>query len=97
MKSIFPAFWAESLKIYRSKMLWISILVFLFIPCMMGVVMFVVKNPEFAGKLGLIGTKAAILRFENTDWQTYFGLLNQIGCRCWFTRICICDKLGFWS
>ena len=60
-------------------MLWISILVFLFIPCMMGVVMFVVKNPEFAGKLGLIGTKAAILRFENTDWQTYLGLLNQIG------------------
>ncbi|MFA5348702.1 MAG: ABC transporter permease [Methanoregula sp.] len=78
MTSIFPAVWSESLKMYRSKMLWISILVFLFIPFMMGVVMFVVKNPEFAGKLGLIGTKAAILRFENTDWQTYFGLLNQI-------------------
>ena len=79
MISIFSAFWAESLKIYRSKMLWISILVFVFIPCMMGAVMFVVKNPEFAGRLGLIGTKAAILRFENTDWETYFGLLNQIG------------------
>jgi ABC-2 type transport system permease protein len=78
MTSIFPVVWSESLKMYRSKMLWISILVFLFIPFMIGVVMFVVKNPEFAGKLGLIGTKAAILRFEYTDWQTYFGLLNQI-------------------
>lgn len=29
--------------------------------------------------MGLIGTKAALLRFENTDWQTYFSLLNQIG------------------
>jgi len=78
MKSIFPAVWAESLKSYRSKMLWITILAALFLPLMMGAVMFVVKNPEFAGKLGLIGTKSAMLRFENTDWQTYFGLLNQI-------------------
>lgn len=78
MNGIFPAFWAESLKVYRSRMLWISVLVFLFVPFMMGVLMFVVKNPEFAGRLGLIGTKAAILRFENTDWQTYLGLLNQI-------------------
>lgn len=78
MNGIFPAFWAESLKVYRSRMLWISVLVFLFVPFMMGVLMFVVKNPEFAGRLGLIGTKAAILRFENTDWQTYLGLLTQI-------------------
>ncbi len=78
MNGISSALWAESLKVYRSKMLWISVLAFLFVPLMMGVVMFVVKNPEFAGKLGLIGTKAAILRFENTDWQTYLGLLNQI-------------------
>jgi ABC-2 type transport system permease protein len=78
MKSIFPAVWAESLKSYRSKMLWITILAALFLPFMIGVLMFVVKNPEFAGKLGLIGTKSAMLRFENTDWQAYFGLLTQI-------------------
>ena len=60
-------------------MFWLSILVFAFIPFMMGVVLFVVKNPEFASKMGLIGTKAALLRFENTDWQAYFGLFNQIG------------------
>jgi len=78
MKSIFPAIWAESLKIKRSKILWITILAFLFIPSMMGVLMFVIKNPEFSSKLGMIGTKAAMLRFGNVDWQTYFGLLNQI-------------------
>ena len=78
MNSISSTLWAESLKVYRSKMLWISVLVFLFVPLMMGAVLFVVKNPEFAGRLGLIGTKAAILRFENTDWQTYLGLINQI-------------------
>jgi len=78
MKNIFPAVWAEGLKCYRSKILWITILAFIFIPCMMGVLMFVVKNPEFAGKLGLIGTKSAMIRFGNADWQTYLGLLNQI-------------------
>jgi ABC-2 type transport system permease protein len=78
MKNIFLAIWAESLKIYRSKILWITILAFVFIPSMMGVLMFVVKNPEFSSKLGMIGTKAAMLRFGNVDWQTYFGLLNQI-------------------
>jgi len=40
--------------------------------------MFVAKNPEFAGKLGLIGTKSAMLQYENIDWQAYFVLLNQI-------------------
>jgi len=78
MKNIFPAIWTESLKIYSSKMLWITILAFAFIPSMMGVLMFVVKNPEFSSKLGMIGTKAAMLRFGSVDWQIYFGLLYQI-------------------
>jgi ABC-2 type transport system permease protein len=78
MKNMYPAVWAECLKWYRSKILWITILAFIFVPCMMGVLMFVVKNPEFAGKLGLIGTKSAMIRFGNADWQTYLGLLNQI-------------------
>jgi len=78
MKNIFSAIWAESLKIYRSKILWITILAFVFIPSMMGVLMFVVKNPEFSSKLGMIGTKAAMLRFGEVDWRAYFGLLNQI-------------------
>jgi ABC-2 type transport system permease protein len=45
---------------------------------MTGLLIFVVKNPEFSSKLGIIGTKAAMLRFGKADWQTYFGFLNQI-------------------
>lgn len=77
MKSLLAALWAESLKIQKSKMLWITILAFLFIPMMMGLLMFVQKNPEISSKLGMIGTKALMLRFGKADWQTYFGLLNQ--------------------
>jgi hypothetical protein len=78
MHSFLAACWAESLKVRRSKILWITTLAFVFIPSMMGVLMFIVKNPEFAGKFGMVGTKAAMLRFGNADWPTYFGLLNQV-------------------
>jgi ABC-2 type transport system permease protein len=78
MKNLFSTIWAESLKIRRSKVLWITILFFIFIPAMTGVLMFIVKNPESASKLGLIGTKSAMLRFGNADWTSYFGLLNQV-------------------
>lgn len=75
MKNIFSAFWAESLKIRRSKIFLITILVFLIIPIMMGLLMFVSKNPEISSKLGLIGTKASL--FGMSDWPAYFGLLTQ--------------------
>jgi ABC-2 type transport system permease protein len=78
MKGILATFGAESLKIRRSKMLWFTIIAFLFMPMMMGLLMFVVKNPEFSRKLGMIGTKATMLRFGKADWPTYFGFLIQI-------------------
>ncbi len=78
MRGISEAFWGESLKIKRSKILWLTIIFFLFIPFITGLFIFVVKNPEFSSKLGLIGTKATMLRFGKTDWQTYFDFLNQI-------------------
>jgi ABC-2 type transport system permease protein len=77
MNSFQAAFWAESLKIRRSKMFWITMLAFLFIPMMMGLLIFVVKNPEFSSKLGMIGTKTTMLRFGKADWPTYFDLLTQ--------------------
>lgn len=77
MKDILSSIWAESLKVRKSKILWMTILFSLFMPSMIGVLIFVVENPEFASKLGMVGTKAAMLRFGNADWPTYFGLLNQ--------------------
>ncbi len=78
MKGISAVLWVESMKIVKSKMLWITILFFIFIPFMMGLLMFVQKYPETASKLGMIGTKAAMLRFGTADWQTYLGLLTQV-------------------
>lgn len=78
MKNILSALWAESLKIIHSKILWATILFYLFIPFMIGILFFVQKYPEIASKLGMIGTKATLLRFGNVDWQSYFDLFNQI-------------------
>ena len=69
MKNIFAAIWAESLKIVRSKMLWATILVYLFIPFMLGVLMFVQKYPEISAKMGMIGTKASMLTLGETNWS----------------------------
>ncbi len=76
MKSLIVTFWAESLKTRKSNIFWITIVVFIFLPFMMGFLMWVSKNPELASKLGLIGTKARL--YEKTDWPTYFQLLNMI-------------------
>ena len=78
MTRFYAACWAEYLKIIRSKILWITILAFLFIPLMIGVLMYVIKNPEMAYKFGLIGSKAAMIRFGGADWSVYLGLLSQI-------------------
>ena len=39
--------------------------------------MFVVKNPEFARKVGLISAKANLLG-RSADWPSYLGLLAQM-------------------
>jgi ABC-type transport system involved in multi-copper enzyme maturation permease subunit len=65
------------MKLRRSKILWITILFFSFIPFMMGLMFFIQKHPEISAKLGIIGTKAMMLRFGNADWPAYFGFLTQ--------------------
>jgi len=75
MKSIAATFWAETLKIRRSRILLLSLLISFFIPLMMGFLMFVVKNPEVSSKFGIISTKASM--FGAADWPTYFELLTE--------------------
>ncbi len=77
MKGLIAACWAESLKIRRSKMSLITILACLFMIMMMGLMMFISKNPDLARKFGLLGTKASLLDI-NADWITYFGLFNMV-------------------
>ncbi|HEX3045169.1 MAG TPA: ABC transporter permease [Bacillota bacterium] len=76
MKSLWVACWAESLKVRKSKMFWITILLFAFIASMMGVLMFVAQHPEIAEKSAVLGAKASI--FKKVDWPSYFGLLNEV-------------------
>jgi ABC-2 type transport system permease protein len=75
MKSLRAALFAEILKLRRSGILWITIIMFIIIPLMMSFMMFVSENPETAKKIGLVGTKAAL--FGGSGWVAFFGLLLQ--------------------
>ncbi len=78
MKKLAVSLWAESLKVRKSRVFWISLVFFIFIAFMMGLMMYIQKHPELSEKLGLIGTKASILDLGENDWQSYFGLLIEI-------------------
>jgi len=75
MKGLFTAFWAESLKSRRSKMLLATIIAFSFIAVMLGLLMFVSKHPEIAGRSATLSAKASAI--GRADWPSYFGLLSQ--------------------
>ena len=77
MIGIGVSLWVEILKTRKSNMFWTTILVFIFVPFMMGMLMFVQLHPEISGKLGMIGNKASMLRFGEPNWQNYFTLLVQ--------------------
>ncbi|WP_422122410.1 ABC transporter permease [Planococcus sp. X10-3] len=67
---------AESTKIKKSKMIWITLAIFTLAPLMGGFFMFVLKDPELARTTGLLGDKAQIL--GEATWPAYFSLLAQI-------------------
>ena len=75
MKNIAVTLLTEFMKLRRSAIFWITILIFIIIPVMMGLMMFVAKNPEMAAKLGMVGTKATL--FGTNDWVGFTGLLIQ--------------------
>jgi ABC-2 type transport system permease protein len=76
MKEVLAALWTESLKLCCSKMIWITIAFFAFVPLMMGFLLFIVKNPDIATKMGLMATKAQAI--GTADWPTLFKLLKQV-------------------
>jgi ABC-2 type transport system permease protein len=75
MRNIKVTFITELMKLRRSGIFWITITIFIIIPLMMGLMMFVAKNPELSAKLGMVGTKATL--FGRNDWSGFFGLLVQ--------------------
>ncbi len=75
MKDIKATLITECIKLRRSRIFWITIIIFIIIPLMMGLMMFVAKNPEMSAKLGMVGTKATL--FGRNDWSGFLGLLIQ--------------------
>ncbi len=77
MKPLMAAIWCEGLKTYKTRVFWLSVAFFIFIALMISLIMYVQIHPEISEKLGIIGTKASLLRFGEPIWQNYFTLLLQ--------------------
>ncbi len=76
MKGLSAAFLTEGFKACRSKMLWVTILIFSFIAVMIGLLVFFAMHPELVKNSAVISAKATII--GQADWPAYFGLLYQI-------------------
>ena len=76
MNAFLSAFWAETLKVRRSKVSLLTAAGFLILPLVGGLFMIILKDPERARAMGLISVKAQ-LTAGVADWPTFFGILAQ--------------------
>jgi ABC-2 type transport system permease protein len=77
MNNLTNALWVEFRKATRSRVPLLTALALLLLPLAGAFLMFVVKDPEFARKVGLISTKANLLG-RSADWPSYLGLLGEM-------------------
>jgi ABC-2 type transport system permease protein len=77
MYDLTNAVWIELRKATRSRMPLFTALGFLLLPLVGAFLMFVVKDPAFARKVGLISAKATLLG-RSADWPSYLSLLAQM-------------------
>jgi len=71
-----PAIWVEMFKARRSKVPLLTGIGFLLLPLVGGLFMIILKDPEFARRVGLISAKAQLMAGV-ADWPTYLDLLSQ--------------------
>ena len=76
MKGLAGALWAELLKVRRSRVPTFIALGFVLLPLAMAFFMVIMKDPEGARRLGIIGIKAQLM-VGTVDWSTYLGMLSQ--------------------
>ena len=74
MTAFLSALWAEALKARRSKMALLTAVAASILPCVDALFMLILKDPEQARNMGLIGAKAQ-LAAGTADWPTYFYVL----------------------
>jgi ABC-2 type transport system permease protein len=75
MKLFLAAFWAEALKVRRSKVPLLTTTGFLILPMISGLFMIILKDPGKAKELGIISVKAQLVG-GSADWHTFFGMMN---------------------
>ena len=76
MSHFAAALWAETLKARRSKVTLLIALGISLLPAVSGLFMIILKDPDRARSLGLIGVKAQ-LAAGVADWPTLFLMLRQ--------------------
>jgi len=76
MNAFLSAFWAETLKARRSKVSLVTAAGFSIFPIIGGLFMIIMKDPEEARAMGLIGAKAQLLTGGAADWPTYLNFLS---------------------
>jgi len=68
----------ELIKLKRCKVTWISWIAYSFIVLVCGLFMWIMKDPETAGRLGLIGQKARFsVGAQTASWSTLMAMLEQ--------------------
>ena len=74
MSGLGAALWSEFQKARHSRILWLTAAIFGFLVLIAGLFMFILKDPELARRLGILGAKAQV--FGGTaDWPSFFNLL----------------------
>src|ERR1043165_3951906 len=76
MNNFSSALWAETLKMFRSKVPLFTAIGFCMAPLAGGLFMVILKNPEAAKSMGLITAKAQMLT-GTADWTSFFSFLAQ--------------------
>lgn len=76
MNKLYIAIWCELAKLKHSKVFIGTIALFVFIPLMMGLMVYVVQHPEISAKLGIIAVKASVL--GGADWPAFMNLILQL-------------------
>jgi ABC-2 type transport system permease protein len=69
-----PALWVEAKKALRSRTFWMTALGMALITGICGLFMYILKDPEQARRLGLLGAKAQFLG-GTADWPSFFNLV----------------------
>ena len=78
MRYLSDMIWVETRKAVRSKMPIFTAAGALVMPLAIGFLIFLATHPELSGKLGLVGAKANLVAYANTDWSSYLGLLAMM-------------------